>query len=303
MSQIERIYWLDAQIRAERFPSIARIREQFGVSERTAKNDITHLRNRLWAPVKFDRSRGGYAYTDATFAVPFLALSAREADALRGTLLTARAYLPPTDAAIVQHLAVKLSPYIRGLPDRGGGADSGGEMAAGQIELTSDAPISEALLADIRRAHEDRHRLRITYFSAHRGESTDRVVHPYLLLNWRGELYLVAYCESRQSLRDFFLPRIKRHELLPQPGAEDVPVRVRFSPSQARWIRERRYHPSQQTEEQPDGGLILTLRVSGLAEVKRWLLGFGAEAEVLEPAALRDDLRTEAEKIQKKYQA
>ena len=70
-----------------------------------------------------------------------------------------------------------------------------------------------------------------------------------------------------------------------------------FSPYQARWIRERRYHPSQQTEEFPDGSLLVSMEVAGTEEVRRWLLGYGAEVEVLEPASLRAEIRTELQKL------
>jgi predicted DNA-binding transcriptional regulator YafY len=67
----------------------------------------------------------------------------------------------------------------------------------------------------------------------------------------------------------------------------------RFSASQAPYIRERAWHPSQKIETEPDGSIILTLRVADLWEVKFWLIGFGAEAEVSEPAELRDDVTAE----------
>ena len=84
-------------------------------------------------------------------------------------------------------------------------------------------------------------------------------------------------------------------------GEELVTVRVRFSPYQSRWIRERRYHPSQQIEELADGALILTLRVAGIQEIKRWILGYGAHAEVLEPASLRAAIVEEAKKVAEIY--
>ena len=57
--------------------------------------------------------------------------------------------------------------------------------------------------------------------------------------------------------------------------------------SQAPYIRERTWHPSQKIEAEPGGSIILT------REVKLWLIGFGVEAEVLEPAELRDDVKPE----------
>ena len=74
---------------------------------------------------------------------------------------------------------------------------------------------------------------------------------------------------------------------------ETQEVKIRFSASQAPYIRERTWHPSQKIETEPDGSIILTLKVADLGEVKFWLIGFGAEAEVLEPAELRDDVKAE----------
>jgi proteasome accessory factor B len=72
--------------------------------------------------------------------------------------------------------------------------------------------------------------------------------------------------------------------------------KLRFSPMAARYVRERAWHPTQKLHDQADGGLVVTLRVNHLVEVKRWALSWGADCEVLEPHALRsaikDELRT-----------
>jgi len=39
-------------------------------------------------------------------------------------------------------------------------------------------------------------------------------------------------------------------------------------------------------------------RVNHLLEVRRWVLSFGAECEVLEPADLRSEIEAEARKLQ-----
>jgi hypothetical protein len=41
----------------------------------------------------------------------------------------------------------------------------------------------------------------------------------------------------------------------------------------------------------------LTVRVADTLEVRRWVLGFGAQAEVAEPETLREALRREAEAL------
>jgi predicted DNA-binding transcriptional regulator YafY len=78
---------------------------------------------------------------------------------------------------------------------------------------------------------------------------------------------------------------------------EAATVRVRFRRDQAKYVRERLWHPSQAFEDHADGSLTLTLRVADTIEVKRWIQGWGAAAEVVEPARLRREIAAEARKI------
>jgi hypothetical protein len=41
----------------------------------------------------------------------------------------------------------------------------------------------------------------------------------------------------------------------------------------------------------------MTLRVADTLEVRRWILGYGIDAEVVEPEGLREALRQEAESL------
>ncbi len=318
MSQIERLYWIDRQIRDGRYPNADRVCHEFGVSRRTAFDDRRHLTDHLGAPIANDRRRGGWTYTDLTYMLPFLALTEREAATLRRSLLAAREYLAAPDAGPVGALAQRLQPFLPPL------AGVVAESMGGAIQAESAVSASPVLLDDCRLGIDERRRLRLLYYSAHRDDVNDRIVQPYHLHHWRGEPYLIAWCEWRQAFRDFFLGRIREWTLLP-PGdifardaAFDVEaylahgfalrhgealetVRVCFSPYQARWMRERRYHPSQQCAEAADGSLEMTLALAGTAEVKRWLLGYGAEVEVLEPPSLRAEMAAEAKKLGEIY--
>jgi len=62
-------------------------------------------------------------------------------------------------------------------------------------------------------------------------------------------------------------------------------------------VRERLWHSTQRLRELPGGRLELTARVADAVEVRRWLLGFGAEAEVIAPVSLREALRAEAARL------
>jgi predicted DNA-binding transcriptional regulator YafY len=68
-------------------------------------------------------------------------------------------------------------------------------------------------------------------------------------------------------------------------------VRVRISPGWARWVGEKIWHESQKVAKLPDGSLEITCRVAGLDEIKRWILSFGPECQVLEPEKLKEMVR------------
>jgi predicted DNA-binding transcriptional regulator YafY len=60
---------------------------------------------------------------------------------------------------------------------------------------------------------------------------------------------------------------------------------------------ERHWHDSQKLFPQEDASMIMELQVGNLWEVKRWLIGWGADAEVIEPSYLFDKIRDECRKI------
>ncbi len=133
-------------------------------------------------------------------------------------------------------------------------------------------------------------------------------------------LYLVGWDESRGGRRTFKVERILSASLTPETFADDdgstvahdmlrawdviadeepVEVVIRFSAAVARRAAETRWHPSQELEEQAGGALVWRGRVAGLREIRIWILGWGADAEVLQPADLRqsvaDELRRAAD--------
>src|SRR5436309_718214 len=159
-------------------------------------------------------------------------------------------------------------------------------------------PAAEHLPLIHRALHESRS-LRIRHYSPQRDEETEREIDPYHLTWFDGGLYLVAWCHLRQALRIFAVERMREVTLLRRtfsvrPGfdadeylgkswgivqGELVTVKVIFAKSLARYIRERLWHPSQKLRDVPDGRLELTLHVADTLEVRRWILGFGLEAE------------------------
>ena len=77
---------------------------------------------------------------------------------------------------------------------------------------------------------------------------------------------------------------------------------LKFSPYQARWIRERQWHKTQKLTELDEGGVIMEMDVQGLDEVKRWVMQYGTEVEVLGPEELRKNVKQEIGSMVRLYE-
>jgi predicted DNA-binding transcriptional regulator YafY len=165
----------------------------------------------------------------------------------------------------------------------------------------------------LREAIERRRTVEMQYHSFGRGVLTTRRVDPYQFWYQHGGLYLAAYCHTRQEVRTFAIERFQR--VTPRPETFTRPadfnletyleasfglfrgkaerIRLRFSPAVARYVEERQWHGSQRSEPLLTGELEVTLRVAPAMDLKRWILGYGKDVEVLEPKRLRDEIRAE----------
>ena len=151
----------------------------------------------------------------------------------------------------------------------------------------------------------ERRGLLLDYLAAGRAASRERKVEPYGLLSRDGHWYLVARDLSREKVVQFRLDRVKRLQVLDDrfeiPGdfrlddyarapvfseSEDrARASVCFRGPSARWMRES---AAPGTLEPLDEGDVLWHPVIGSsAGLARFVLGFGGDAEVLEPTTLR----------------
>jgi predicted DNA-binding transcriptional regulator YafY len=78
-------------------------------------------------------------------------------------------------------------------------------------------------------------------------------------------------------------------------------VVIKFDPSLERYLKENIWHPSQVFKKDKDGSVVLAMEVGGLVEVMSWVLGFGRQAEVLEPPHLREAVAEELAATAGKY--
>jgi len=296
---MERIAALDRAVRAGEYPNAVSFAGRVEVDPRTVQRDIEFLRDRFRAPLVFDRRRNGYAYSDPHYRLSFLDLGEDELIALFLAEGVLRQYHGTRYAADLARACRKIAAGV-----------SADLASSHSFRISAPRPTDPVVHQALEKAIRDRRRLAILYYSASRDEETRREVDPMHLVNVDGQFYLVAFCHLRQCVRTFVPTRIRSIEatgaafdppasfdidayladsfaVLRGDGDEAHRVRLRFTGEAVRYVRERRWHPSQSVEETPDGGLILSLTVGHLREVERFVLSWGHEAEVLEPSSFR----------------
>jgi proteasome accessory factor B len=55
-------------------------------------------------------------------------------------------------------------------------------------------------------------------------------------------------------------------------------------------VTETTWHPTEQVSHELDGTVLWRARVPGTIEIRRWILSWGSQVEVVAPAELRDEL-------------
>ncbi|MFN9911971.1 MAG: WYL domain-containing protein, partial [Pirellulaceae bacterium] len=84
-------------------------------------------------------------------------------------------------------------------------------------------------------------------------------------------------------------------------GERAVPYRIRLSRNASRWVQEDPWHAQQTIEPQADGTSILTVPTYHPMEILPRVLSLGVEAEILEPAAGRHEMRTIVKQLEQRY--
>lgn len=173
----------------------------------------------------------------------------------------------------------------------------------------------------ISRAVARHEQLRLQYRKPGNKQIELRIVNPYHLANVNGEWFLFAWCHLRKDIRTFVPARIKGVELTGESFKRPANFSIQnllknsfgihwsrsarssdsFQRTGSRLHSREKWHPSQELRELPDGGIELKLKLSSLVEINRWLLGWGANAKVLEPLDLISSLRKSAELVLEHY--
>jgi predicted DNA-binding transcriptional regulator YafY len=296
------------------YPNATALANQLEVCTKSVYRDLEFMRDRLELPIEYDGTRFGYYYTEPVKAFPTLHITEGELFAL---VVAERALQQYRGTSFEKPLLSALQKMEQSLPDTI-------SLSLTDVEQTisfrtSTEPILDLEIFDtLAKATTARRQLELTYRKPGQRQAEQRVVDPYHLANINGEWFLFAFDHLRDDLRTFVPTRIKairptgrtferrkrfslderlRGSFGVQSGQGEHDVVIRFHERVADYIREKKWHESQQLGELKGGGVELRLRLSSFAEVGRWILSWGGDAVVVRPAELAQSVRQAAQRV------
>ncbi len=301
-------------IQTGKFPNATQLAAELEVSTKTIQRDIEFMRDRLELPIEYDGAKFGYHYTEKVSAFPTMQITEGELFAL---IVAEKALQQYRGTTFEKPLLSAIKKMEQSLPDTI-------SLNLPDLEQTisfrtrAEQILNLEIFDALAKAAAQRQQLELTYRKPGRSESEPRIIDPYHLANINGEWYLFGFDQLRQDIRTFAPARIQsvqatgktfarpekfslenrlRDSFGVHSGAGRHEVVIRFNAGVADYVREKKWHESQELRELKGGGVELRLKLSSLLEIQRWVLSWGGDAKVIAPRELALAVRQAAENI------
>ena len=309
MERTERFYKIQNLLRSRQYVRTQEFMDALDVSRATFKRDLEYLRDRMHAPIEYDRDHEAYrldpaAQDRAMWQLPGLWFSSAELHAL----LTMDRLLGDLQPGVLSDLIGPLRKRLRGLLESG---EHDADEIARRIRILAigSRQVAPGHFRALSTALLSRRRLLIRHRRRAEDEVFEREVSPQRLVHYRDNWYLDAWCHKRQALRTFGVDAIETATVT-EETARDIPedalekhfgsgygifagsdtreAVLHFNAQRAQWVAREIWHPQQDGQLQLDGSYILKVPYAHEPELVMDVMKYGADVEVLAPPSLRD---------------
>jgi len=311
---LERMLRIHQAVQGGENPTAKSLAAEFEVSTKCVLRDVEFMRDRLQLPIEFDFSRNGFRYTQEVGAFPAMQITEGELFAL---VIAEKALQQYRGTSFEKPLLSAIRKMQQSLPDTI-------SISLDEVDRTisfhtrAESILDLSIFDILAKATAAREQLELTYRKPGAARPEQRIVDPYHLANINGEWFLFAYDHLRKDIRTFVPARMKAlrktGRTFPKPqkfsldqrlhgsfgvrsGEGSYEVVIRFDAQVADYIREKKWHDTQQLRELKQGGVELRMKLSSLVEVERWVLNWAGHAVVVKPAELVRSVADSARRI------
>lgn len=296
MNRIDRLFAILLELQHKRRLRAKDLARQFEISKRTVYRDMSAL-NQMGIPIA-SLPGEGFELVEGFFLPPLM-FNENEAIALTLglRLLTQQAAGSLTQSADSASAKIKVA-----LPEQVRVKSEALSGIIGFVTPSQKFNLDDSQLFIIQKAIQEKQVIHLRYHGYQKDEVSERDVEPHQLFYSDGIWYVEGYCRLRKDVREFRLSRIEKLKLKNEyfskrrksKGApvRKIEVRIHFAAHVLRWVHERQHYGFVREED-----AVMVYHVHDTLELKPWILGWGADAEVLAPKTLRNELRETAQKM------
>lgn len=311
---LERMLLLHKLMRDNTYPNCRMLSKKIEVSEKTIQRDIDFMKDRMNLPIEYDQYRYGYFYSKPVSAFPTMHVTEGEMVALYIARKAMELYKGTPFEKSLKVAFEKICSNLTDLVSFSWGDWDG----AVSFKPMGKAELNESIFLAVTKSILARRQLEFEYKKLGASKFEKRTVHPYHTACIDNQWYLFAYDPEREDIRTFSLSRIKvaltlnkkfvprefslAHHLKDSFGvtknslSKTQKVRIVFDDWAAQVVKEKHWHPSQFITELDHGQIEVTMTLSDLKEVTRWILSWCGHAKVLEPRELREEVKRAAKR-------
>ena len=278
------------------------------ICDSTIEKDMFSMRMEFDAPIKYSKRDKGYYYEDEDFTIENIPLTEDDIEAIK---FAAQTLMQFKDVGIFKQFSFAIDKIFDRVHIANNPTDKAIEEFV-QFETVAEAQGNE-FLPILLKAIKEQLIVTFDYASFKSGKSKKREVLPLLLKEFRNRWYLIAQDNSKDKVITYGLDR-----MIDLVATEDVGVlKAVFNPDHffkhslgitaneenpeiiefkvdkigSKYIESLPLHTSQKKVKEGNKRDTFRLEVILSEELKRTLLSYGDQLEVIKPIALRNDLK------------
>ena len=272
----------------------------------------------FFAPIKYSRVYHGYYYAEEDYTIHNIPLKNEDIDAIKfasNTLMNFR------ESPMFAQFRFAIEKIFDRLNISSEVQDERLDKLV-QFDSYPNYPGKE-YLQPLYKAIKDYYQVKLTYKRFNSKEESRRVVHPYLLKEYKHRWYLVGFVEAKGRLSTYALDRMVEVELLDddfvmQPSFDpesffkhsfgitqsdetSFEVKLKFPTHQKGYLLTQPLHDSQEIIKETKTHFVVKLNVYITYELIERILGYADHVEVISPSELKEKVVERLKKALERY--
>lgn len=288
------------------------------ICDSTIEKDMFAMREEFDAPIKYSKIEKGYYYEDEDYSIDKIPLSEDDIDAIKFATKTLMQF---KDLGIFKNFGYAIGKIFDRVHITDNPLDSAVDKFV-QFETVSETGGSD-LLPQLLKAIKEKVIVTFSYGGYATEKVKERKVLPLLLKEYRNRWYLISFAFDKNKVITFGLDRIKNLTLTKEhyykpvdfdpdnyfkhsigiTANESEPELIQFKIDKvgSKYIESQPLHTSQKLIKEGSNRNTYELKVLVSEELKRTILSYGSQLEVIKPKSLRSEIQKTVENMNQLY--